>query len=401
MARSVLITLLVVLALPLGVAGSPAHAEPAATDLASLDDIAILTIGEDARADFVHPGLDIASATALQRESAAARLDRYALQTEFERLSSTEARQALLFEASTDVEIRIRSLRNQERELRTDYANRELDSEAFVRRLARIHARVALLRATLQTIGASSEAIPQFSIRSRLRLLDATLFGFEGPVRERALATYRGEAPPPRLFVQASDRGAVLAAIEEGRYVREAYRADHRDPDSVSGISLVSEAAERTSELYPRAYNASVSIRTGIKRLSGGLFRINIELREGSIRAFLDGTTGEVFFEIQERQLDLIGSRPTAVGTANGTDLSVARSYPGGPLEIAVTDNETGEPVRAEVLVGESTFETGSDGVVWTLAPASVTFDVRAVRPSGNVTITVRPFTPPTVTTEG
>jgi hypothetical protein len=400
MARSVLITLLVVLALPLGVAGSPAHAEPAATDLASLDDIAILTIGEDARADFVHPGLDIASATALQRESAAARLDRYALQTEFERLSSTEARQALLFEAATAVEIRITSLRNQERALRTDYVNRELDSEAFVRRLARIHARVALLRATLQTIGASSEEIPQFSIRSRLRLLDATLFGFEGPVRDRALATYRGEAPPPRLFVQASDRGAVLAAIEEDRYVREAYRADHRDPDSVSGISL-SEAAERTSELYPRAYNASVSIRTGISGLSGGLFRIDIELREGSIRAFLDGTTGEVFFEIQERQLDLIGSRPTAVGTANGTQLSVARSYPGGPLEIAVTDNETGEPVRAEVLVGESTFETGSDGVVWTLAPASVTVDVRAVRPSGNVTITVRPFTPPTVTTEG
>lgn len=400
MARTVLITLLVVLALPLGVAGTPAQAEPAATDLASLDDIAILTIGENGRADFVQPSLDIASATALQRESAAARLDRYALQTEFERLSSTEARQALLFEAATDVEIRITSLRNQERALRTDYANRELDSEAFVRRLARIHARVALLRATLQTIGASSEEIPQFSIRSRLRLLDATLFGFEGPVRARALATYRGEAAPPRLFVQASDRGVVLAAIREDRYVREAYRADHRDPDSVSGISL-SEAAERTSELYPRAYNASVSIRTGISGLSGGLFRIDIELREGSIRAFLDGTTGDVFFEVQERQLDLLGSRPTAVGTANGTQLSVARSYPGGPIEIAVTDNETGEPVRAEVIVGESTFETGSDGVVWTLAPAPVTFDVRAVRPSGNVTITVRPVTPPTVTTEG
>ncbi|MFB6360892.1 MAG: hypothetical protein ABEH59_06165 [Halobacteriales archaeon] len=400
MARSVFLALLVALALPVGVAGTPAQAEPAAIDLASLDDIAILTIGENSRADFVEPSLDIATATALQRETAAARLDRYALQAEFEVLSSTEARQALLFEAATDVEIRITSLRDQERALRSDYANRELDSEAFVRRLARIHARVALLRTTLRTIGASSEEIPQFSIRSRVRLLDAALFGFEGPVRKRALETYRGEAPPPRLFVQASDRGVVLATIEEGRYIREAYRADHRDPDSVSGISL-SDAAERTSELYPRAYNASVSIRTGISGLSGGLFRIDIELREGSIRAFLDGTTGDVFFEVQERKLDLLGSRATAVGTANGTRLSVARSYPGGPLEITVTDNETGEPVRAEVLVGDSTFETGVDGAVWTLAPASVTFDVRAIRPSGNVTITVRPFAPRTVTTEG
>lgn len=400
MARSVLLALLVVLALPLGVAGTPAPAEPGATELASLDEIAILTIGEDSRADFVRPSLDIATATAIQREAAAARLDRYALQTEFEGLSSTEARQALLFEAATDVEIRITSLRDQERALRTDYANREMDSEAFVRRLARIHARVALLRSTLQTIGTRSEEIPQFSIRSRLRLLDAALFGFEGPVRERTLTTLRGGEPAPRLFVQASDRGVVLAAIEENRYIREAYRADHRDPDSVSGISL-SEAAERTGELYPRAYNASVSIRTGISGLSAGLFRIDMELREGSIRSFLDGTTGEVFFEVQERQLDLLGPRTTAVGAANGTRLSVIRSYPGGPLEITVADNETGEPIRAEVIVADSTVETGSDGTVWTLAPASVTFDVRAVRPGGNVTISVRPFAPETVTTEG
>lgn len=400
MARTVLLALLMVLALPLGAAGAPAQAGSAPTDLASLDEIAILTIGEDSRASSVQPTLDIATATAVQREAAAARLDRYALEAEFDRTDSTDARQALLFEAATEVEIRITSLRDEERALRTDYANREIDTATFVRRLARIHARVALLRTTLGTIGARAEEIPQFSIRSRLRLLDASLFGFEGPVRERALATLRGDELSPRLFVQASDRGVVLAAIDEGQYIRETYRADHRDPDSVSGISL-GEAAERTGDLYPRAYNASVSIRTGISGLSGGLFRIDMELREGSIRAFLDGTTGQVFFEVQERQLDLLGPRPTAVGAANGTRLSVARAYPGGPLEITVTDNETGEPVRADVLVAGTQLETGPDGTVSALAPSTVTFDVRAVRPAGNVTISVRPFAPQTVTSEG
>lgn len=399
MARAALIAFLVALTLSVGVVGMPTAGSPAAEPVPTLDDVAILTLGENTRAGFAMGSMDVATAMAVQHEATAARLDRYALGARLERAPSTDDRKELLFQAATDVEIRIATLRDTERRLRSAYAQRDLDTGPFVRRLALVHARAGELRTTLDTIQRQADEIPEFSLRSRVRLLDAALFGFEAPVRGRLLATFRGDAPPTRLFVQASDQGIVLATIEEGRYVREAHRADNRDTETISAISL-NEAAQRTSELYPVAYNTSTSIRTGINGLSAGLFRIDIELREGVITAYLDGATGDVFFEVQERRLDLLGPRPAVSKGANGTEIVVNRSYPGGPLEVAVTDNATGEPLATTVYVDGHGVETGPDGVVWTLTPASVAFEVTAVGPDGNVTVSVRPFQPRSVGTE-
>ncbi|NIX23261.1 MAG: hypothetical protein GWN07_26925, partial [Actinobacteria bacterium] len=350
MRRALLLALLAALALPAAAAGVPAGAGDAPASL------------------------DVAAATAVQRETTAARLDRYALEEELSRVESTDTKKRLLFEAATAVEIRISGLRDDQRALRAAYLEREIETSTFVRRMARLDARAGLLREHLDVIQAQADAIPQFSLRARVRLLGAGLFGFEGPVRDRAAAVMAGSEPATRLYVQASSTGAVLATIDDGRYVREAHRADHQDAET-SSIGF-DEANDRASELYPTAYNLSNSLQTGLNSVSGGLFRIDIELQEGTITAYMDGSTGEVFFEVQERRLDLLGSRPSAVGVDNGTRLAVNRSYPGGPLAVAVTDEETGAPVDATVLVDGHPVGTGPDGQAWVLAPAKVTFEV-------------------------
>lgn len=395
MARAAVLALLLVLALPMGVAAVPSDASgPAATD------IAILTLDGPARGSFATSSLDVATTLAIQHDEADARLDRYTLDERMRRTASTEARQALLFEAVTSVRTRIAALREDDRELRAAYTAGEVDTETYVRRLAILDQRAAVLRAALDRIQAHAADIPQFSLRGRVRLLDAALFGFQGPVRGQAVTALRGQDSPVRLFVAASADGVVVSTIEDGRYVREAYRASNRDVENVSGMTL-NEAAARTSELYPTAYNSSKSIRTGINGLSGGLYRIDIEFREGSLTAYLDGATRNVFFEIQERRLDLLGTRPSAVASANGTRIAVNRSYPGGPLRVQVTDNETGTPFSTTVVVAGERFQTGDDGRLWTLAPASVTFEVTAIGPTGNVTVSVRPLAPTPVTGEG
>lgn len=393
MARAVLLALLVGLALPVGVVGAPTDGPRPGPAMGSLDDVAILTLEDGTRADFTTPSMDVGSAVAVQREAAAARLGRYALKARFDRSPSTEVRKAMLFEAATAVEIRIAALRDEERALRAAYVEREIDSGTLVRRLARLHVRAAFLRTNLDAIQDRAAEIPQFSLRNRISQLDAGLFGFEGPVRGHALDVIRGNRSATRLYVRASDQGVVLAMIGDDRFVREAYRADNRDPSTVSRMSL-NDAAGRTSELYPVAYNLSNSINTGIQSVSGGLFRIEIELREGFVTAYLDGATEDVFFEVQERRLDLIGARPSAVAAANGTRLVVNRSYAGGPLRVSVVDNRTGGSRQTTVFVDGTRLETGADGTVWTLAPASVSYEVRAVGPGGNVTISVRQLQP-------
>lgn len=396
MGRAVLLALLVVLGLPLGVAGVSTGTPAAQADL---PDVAILTLNGTARSSFATQSVDVAMAQAVQHDAATARLERYALEERFDNTGTTDARKRLLFESRTAVEIRIANLRDDERALRAAYAARDIDTETFVRRLVRIHARVSGLRAQLDAVQELADDIPEFSIRAQVRLLDASLFGFEGPVRERALAAMRGDEAPFRLFVGVSEDGVAVSAIDDGRYVREVYRADNRDTETVSGLSI-NEAAALAQALYPDAYNSTTSIRTGIDGLSGGLYRLEIELREGMITAFMDGATRTIFFEVQERRLDLLGPRPSVVGTAEGTRLVVNRSYAGGPLRIAVTDAATGEPIQATVVVEGTPLETGVDGTRWALAPGGP-FEVTAVGPRGNVTVSVRPLAPTPVTGEG
>lgn len=405
MGRAALLALVLVLALPMGAAGAPtdapAAAEPPAASLDSLQDVAILTLNGSSRTSFATASVDLGTALAIRHDTASSRLDRYTLNERFQRTESTEARKTMLFEAATAAEIRIAGLRDDERDLRAAYVARDIDTETFVRRLVRLHARVSGLRADLDGVQAHADDIPQFSMRGRVRLLDATLFGFEGPVRERTLATMRGDAPPTRLYIEVSESGVVVATIEDGRYVREAYRADQRDTETISAMSI-NEAVALSRELYPVAYNSSENIRTSIGGLTGGLYQLDIELREGTIRTFMDGATRGAFFEVQERRLDLLGPRPSVVGTDNGTRLVVNRSYPGGPLQVVVAAEETGEPRQTTVVVEGARFETGTDGLLWTLSPAGPgPFEVMAVGPSGNVTVTVRPFQPMPATAEG
>ena len=74
--------------------------------------------------------------------------------------------------------------------------------------------------------------------------------------------------------------------------------------------------------------------------------------------------------------------------------MKVNRSFPGGPIRIATTDTETGEPVETTVVIAGIDHETTA-GVVWTVSPARARYPVTVSGPTGNFTTTVRPL--PTV----
>lgn len=402
MRRPVLLALLLVLALPMGAAGAPTDGPVASAD--SLGDIAILTLNGSARSSFATPGVDVSTAMAVQHDAAAARLDRYALEERLRQTDSAKARQALLADSAATVERRIASLLDEERALRTAYAEREVDTGTFVRGLVRIHARAGEIRVTLNRIQGHADATPEFSMHGRVRLLSSKLVGYRGPVRGHVVAAVLGHAPPTRVYVEGSGDGWVLAMLDGGQFVRESYRADQHTPDTVSSFSL-DEAASRAFELYPEAYNQSQAIGFGQNidgSIGGNVYLVQFSLpTEAGVDAYLDDETRNVFFEIQERRLDLLGDRPTVEGAANGTRLVVHRSYVGGPLQVHVANNETGDPRQAAVVVvdGER-LETDADGTAWTLSPSGA-FEVTALGPRGNVTVTVRPILPTRVNAEG
>lgn len=391
MVRAVLLALLAVIALPTGAAGLTGGVDSGA-GAPSLADEAILTLDGTARTSVTTASADVGTALAVQHAAGADRLDRYALEARFQNAGSREARRTMLLESMATVETQITALRSDDRALRAAYGAQEIDTRAFLRELAMIHARAGELRRTLDHIQVLASDIPQFSLNEEVQLLDTTLYGLEGPGRQQALAAIHGEAEPTPLFVAGTDQGVVLSTIVDGRFTREAYRADHRDIGAGDVLSI-NEADQRAGELYPISYNISAGLSTGIRYLSGGVHRIEINLEEGVITAYLDSSTENVFFEVQERRLDFLAPRPSVVGSANGTWIAVNRSYPGGPLQVTVADNETREPVQRTVVVDGTRLETDADGVAWTLGPPRP-FEVTAVGPRGNVTVSVRPFAP-------
>jgi len=82
-----------------------------------------------------------------------------------------------------------------------------------------------------------------------------------------------------------------------------------------------------------------------------------------------------VFKEYQRFALDQYRSDSVASNTISGINVTVNRTYPGGPLQVTVTDAESGEPVDLAVTLSQGQAErtaigrTGDDGTIWAVSP--------------------------------
>ena len=393
MARTVV--LVVVCALLAAAATTPLPARSADVGPpAAAADVEILALDAPARMNVTGQSMDVASAVAMQRERARAELDRGALAVDFERAADEQARRELLFEAATEVEISTSELRGDERDLWASYVEGEIGTGTFLAREAVVRVRAAELREDLSEIRSFADEVPRLSMRSRLQSLEASLTGFDGPVTARATESITGETEPTRLYVSASANGTGFSTIDDDEYVREGFRSDNWVADSSANVGL-DEVEARAEVIYPTAFNSSQTTSRGIGIVSTGIYRIEVGYAQGTIVAYMDGDTRDVFYEVQRRPLRLIQPGAPVTTVENGTRLTVNRTFAGGPLRVEVLDNRTGDPAEATVRVDDLEEETDRGGVVWTLMPAGET-RITARTDAGTTTVVVAP-TPPTV----
>jgi|GEM_PF-5852494 len=404
MDRALLAALLVTLSLVGTASAGPASPQdPVApqVDNGGTADVEMLGLTGTTRADVATQGLDVSTALAAERSATAAELDRRALRITFERTAGDQAQRELLFEAATDVEIAISELGAERRTVRQGYVNDTTDTERYVRTQALMGVRADHLREDLAVIETLAGDVSGLSMRSRVESLRVVMTGSAGPVTDRVRGAVRGASAPATVYVSASADGRVLSTVTSGQYVREASRTDLWTPDSTGNIGI-DQAAERMAELYPVAFgfNSSRNQGRGIATHGAGTYEITIQIQEGTIVAYLDADTGNVFHEVQRFDLAAIQPGDPVVAADNGTRLVVNRTHDGGPLRIATYDNATDATLDARVLVGETWYRTGSDGTVWAVAPAGAT-RITAVAESGNVSTTVNPYRPTLVEMNG
>ncbi|MFC5279343.1 FUSC family protein [Halorubrum rubrum] len=251
------------------------------------------------------------------------------------------------------------------------HASGELTDRELLDELVRIAALAREYDRRLETLSELAEGTDGFSTPDRVSTLQVQLQVYEGPVREVALETVRGDRSGTEIHVQSSRNAMVLATIVDGHYVRESLRRDQWDR---GGDDLGSEAAiNATVEAYPETTDLREANALG----AGTVQRITVDHDFGTLRTFVSGGTERVFLEHQRMALSTFPDAESVSTAEDGFNVTVNRTYPGGPVTVTVLDSTTGDPLEGITVTksaggtpSETIGSTDEDGVVRTLSPA-------------------------------
>jgi hypothetical protein len=308
------------------------------------------------------------------------------LRVSFSRAETDAARRAILERHTNRVEARTAELRAAERDALESYNVGDLSTRGYLQRLARIDAAGDQLRGTVDRLDSYRLRAPEANVSERrLGGIRADLVALDGPVRERVQSVYAGSRPPTRVFVETGESSVVLSTIVERNdrrlFVREAYVGEVRRLSTGEDRYRddIVEALSRAEALYPWALSHG---DFGGARGNAEVYSVKVTQPRGGfdLLTYLDGQSGSVFAERQEKDVALVPTttRRTVDGEA-GLVLTTQRSYGGGPLNVTVTDSETGDPVDAAVRLNNmSVGRTGANGTLWTVSPRTVFVSVAA-----------------------
>ncbi|WP_416838455.1 hypothetical protein [Haloferax sp. DFSO52] len=394
---------------PGGVAGEAAAlsgATPAQLEPSSNDTIRTLDIEDESlvrsrvETEYVDlgPSLDFASLRAVGQIQTRASVER------IESVDDVSSRSQLILGELNTVEQRAIALQSAQQSVITQFNAGELSARELLVELARIDTEARDLETRRVALRELAQETPDFSVDSgRLAALERELDTFTGPVRSHAADVISGKAEPTRFSARTSQSGVVLSAVADDTYIREVYRSDLRDRDR-SGLSPT-VALDTVAENYPEVW-ASRATQNGADVVGAGnsyLVRINHD--RGQLYAYVDSGSRQVFKESQIRPLESVSNGTPATEVKDGLELTVYRTYPGGPLRIQLNESASGDPIDANVTIGveanqESTFlgRTGPDGTIWTVSPSS-TYSITVIRGNAAVVLTTAPTAVPALAT--
>ncbi|MCL9815783.1 DUF7094 domain-containing protein [Natronocalculus amylovorans] len=284
--------------------------------------------------------------------------------------SDSERQRRVLDELNT-IEQQIITLEENQQQAITQYNEEEIDSHQFVSEIVKItheaealEERMGVLVTTANEAGTSIDS-------NRRQGIESSLGVFSGPVRTYGSAILTGAEQPDRIYVETSDDGIVLSAIDGDTYTREVLRSDRRDRGG--GTIDLEDAEDVVQASYPEIWNESSTIRVDG---SGSTVRVSITTETGELIAFVDGGSEQVFKEHRQETVSEVVPTNETTRAQSGLNVTVQQTYVGGPLLISVVDSNSGAPVEeATVTVGQGSEEsdvvgkTDSDGELYALEP--------------------------------
>lgn len=386
-------------------APSPVVEETNTTSYLSLD-------GATERSEVSTTTLDVSGALATDSAALHSRYRELTFEVRYQAAPNESVRRAVLRTTADRIEQQVDTLRRRERAARVAFNADQISSVRYLRRLAILDTEAGRLDEHVSRLHARVEATDGEPVSDRrLAAMRADLVALDGPVRRETAAAMASHNGPLRTYVETSGDGVVLASVRDSdalaakEYVREAYvgsaRNESRPNQFANGTQAPLDAVvERARVLYPWTFDhkqgLSVAFLSGRPSLAlAGVYSVAVKHAHGTARgsdliAYFDGSTTDVFREIQFKNVERVPIAPLGENRTDRLVVHVNATTPGGPAEVTVTDT-VGTPVPATVYVGgERLGRTGTDGQRWFVAPQGQ-MNVTVVHEDARATVVGRP----------
>jgi hypothetical protein len=332
----------------------------------------LMPSADPTRQGYATTNIDVATAVS----TSASRLDAThrarTFTTRYDRVGSdSSARLAVAQSTVNDSADRVAALDAEQAELFRAYSNGTLSRGQLIDRLVRLDARASQSAETLRAVRSRVRSDPTTSLPSdlnaRIATLQSELVVLPAPLTDRLAASAVGRADPTDTYVGGVDGSLVLATVDDGRFYRQAtVRSAHRG----DGSTNFSEAFEQVRALYPWVYSGGPQFEPGLSK-GTGIYRLDASHPQGTLTAYLSGSSTDIFHESQSLDLDTVPVYNTISEQNASLNVTVSTTIETGPMQVVLRDRDSGDPLNGTVLVdGEPVTTTGDDGTVWTVRPA-------------------------------
>ncbi len=273
----------------------------------------------------------------------------------------------------------------------------EMDARTFAYRATQMHTTAAAIETRanglwtgLGTIRAADNQSEVNVMRGQLRQLDMDAETFRGAASGSVAARIAGDpSVPGYVRVASNEDGYEFATVTDDTYERQAFIAQNRDRETAERFDSSEEALAVSSELYPWIWEESIGAESD---MSGELFWNSVQHPHGVTVTYFDGSTKLPFRESLALNLVNVPTVEAASESVAGAEISVDRTYVGGPATVSVVEVETGSGVDEATVVIDDTvsIETGSDGQATFIAPGpEFDVNVRTDNADTNLSVTV------------
>lgn len=327
-----------------------------------------LVLSGEVRSEYTEYGSDLGMALATTDTELRIDHEQYVIvDSEFED-ASNEKREEIVRNGYRRVDERISELEEREEEAVVAHFNGEISGTELLQTLLQNYHEAAALSQTLESLEKRTERIEGWglSVDDKQDALEM----HRTPIRSTLDTAASDHQMTETVAIETSESGYRLSTVGDN-YVRETTRFDNRADVQSSELDDVGAAFDYTKEeLYPWAFEHSSS-PSAEEFTTLQLFRVETAHDHGDLEIYLDGRTGEVYREVQELSL---ATQPLTEGdrvSDDGLEVSLNETPVNGPVELTVTDAETGDPEPATVTVdGFEIGATANDGTIWFVPPA-------------------------------